>query len=77
MNSPDDKGSWLSFTAGLPKPEDQGLNPLRLLLQIHAGVEPDNMMWHLYPMPDKKDNVSGNYYVRNLPNMTSQPMRST
>ena len=67
MTSPEDKGSYLAVMAGLPKMEDPGTNPLRFGLQIHAGAEPENMMWSTAPLPEQKDGELGNYTVPNLP----------
>src|SRR6516164_3927176 len=65
MTSPEDKGSYLAVMPGLLKMEDPGANALRFALQIHAGADPENMMWSTSPLPELKDGELGNYTVPN------------
>lgn len=67
MTSPDDKGSTVFVTPGLPKGDGQGSNSLRLHLTIYPGADPERVTWALPSLTDKKGVNAGNYWIPNLP----------
>src|SRR5262249_50098096 len=67
VTSPEDNGTHFVIRPGLPKADSPATNPLHVNMTLYPGPDPENLSWFLQPMPGKKDVVSGNYRIRNLP----------
>src|SRR5262249_31007198 len=67
ITSPEDKGSYLIVRPGLPTANSPAANPLQVNLTLYPGADPENLTWSLQPMPGKKEAVTGNYRIPNLP----------